>query len=67
MYNTTVDPMVHYSLALLLAVRCKSEEGTKQLLARFYHEFTENKAKTFLNRTIYLLSPKERDWMRNLV
>ena len=59
--------MVHYSLALLLAVRCRSEEGAKQLLARFYHEMTEAKAKTFMNRSIYLMTPKERDWLKSLV
>ena len=61
------ETMVHYSLALLLAVRCRSEEGAKQLLARLYHEMTEAKAKTFMNRSIYLMTPKERDWLKSLV
>ena len=58
--------MVHYSLALLLAVRCRSKDGTLQLLARFYHEMEESKAKTFMNRSIYMMTPKERDWLRTL-
>jgi len=59
--------MVINSLALLLAVRCQSVDGAKQLLARFYHQMTEQQAKTFMNRTIMLLEPKERDWLRDLV
>ena len=66
MQEHSTETMVHYSLALLLAVRCRSEEGTKQLLARFYHEMTEAKARTFMNKTIYLLTPKERDWLKGL-
>lgn len=58
--------MVTNSLALLLAVRCQSEEATKQLLRRFYHEMTGKEAKTFMNRTIMLLEPRERDWLKNL-
>lgn len=58
--------MVTYSMALLLAVRCRSEEGAKQLLHRFYHEMTEREAKTFMNKTIMLLEPKERDWLKSL-
>jgi hypothetical protein len=66
MNNSTERQMVLNSLALLLAVRCQSEDGTRQLLARFYHEMSEKGAKTFMNRTIMLLEPRERDWMRNL-
>ena len=58
--------MVINALALLLAVRCQSEEAVKQLLGRFYHEMSGRQAKTFMNRTIMLLEPRERDWLRNL-
>ena len=58
--------MVRYSVALLLAVRCRSEEGAKQLLAKYYHEMTEKQAKVFMNRTIMLLEPRERDWLKGL-
>ena len=67
MKDLTKRHMVLNSLALLLAVRCQSEDGTRQLLARFYHEMSEKDAKTFMNRTIMLLEPRERDWIRNLV
>ena len=66
MKDITSEQMVVYSLALLLAVRCRSEEGTKQLLARFYHELSEQQARVMLHCTIMLLEPKERDWMRDL-
>ena len=59
--------MVINSLALLLAVRCQSKDATKQLLAKFYHQMTAKQAKTFMNRTIMLLEPRERDWLKNLV
>jgi len=58
--------MVNYSLALLLAVRCRSEDGVKQLLARFYHEMTAKQASTFMNRSIMLLEPRERDWLKSM-
>ena len=58
--------MVLDALALLLAVRCQQKEAVKQLLGRFYHQMSEKQAKTFMNRTIMLLEPKERDWLRGL-
>lgn len=58
--------MVINATALLLAVRCQSEDAVKQLLARFYHQMSEKQAKTFMNRTIMLLEPRERDWLRDL-
>ena len=58
--------MILYSLALLLAVRCRSEDGTRQLLHRFYHELPQKQAQTFMNRTIMLLEPRERDWLKAL-
>lgn len=66
MTQITPKQMVVKSLALLLAVRCQSADGTKQLLARYYHEMTGKQAKTLLNRTIMLLEPRERDWLRDL-
>lgn len=58
--------MVTNSLALLLAVRCRSEDATKQLLGRFYHQMSSKQSKTLLNRTIMLLEPRERDWLKSL-
>lgn len=59
--------MLRNALALLLAVRCQQEEATKQLLAFLYQSLTEQQAKALMIRTIYLLSPSERDWLRDLV
>jgi len=67
MKELTNRQMVINSLALLLAVRCQSKDAVIQLLARFYHQMSEKQAKTFMNRTIMLLEPKERDWLRDLV
>lgn len=66
MKDPTSRQMVTNSLALLLAVRCRSEEGVKQLLGQFYHQMTAKQAKTFMNRTIMLLEPRERDWLRDM-
>ena len=66
MDNTASKQMVINSLALLLAVRCQSEDAVKQLLGRFYHQMSAKEAKTFMNRSIMLLEPKERDWLRSL-
>ena len=66
MKENTRQQMVVNSLALLLAVRCQSEDATKQLLARFYHQMSAQQAKTLMNRTIMLLEPKERDWLCSL-
>ena len=59
--------VLEVALALLLAVRCRQKDAAKQLLAKIYHEFSEQQAKTTMNRLIYLLEPQERDWMKNLV
>ena len=59
--------VLQISLALLLAVRCRQKDAAKQLLAKIYHDFSEQQAKTTMNRLIYLLEPQERDWMKNLV
>ena len=59
--------MLRDALALMLAVRCEQPDAVKQLLARFYQKMSENQAKTLMIRTIYLLTPSERDWLRDLV
>ena len=66
MTEITARQMVINSLALLLAVRCQSEDAVKQLLGRFYHQMSAKQAKTFMNRSIMLMEPKERDWLRSL-
>lgn len=58
--------MLRFSFALLLAVRCRNATACRQLLARYYHEIDEKQLHTMMNRTIYLMTAKERDWMRQL-
>jgi hypothetical protein len=59
--------MLTNGLALLLAVRCQQKDAVVQLLGRIYHQMTEKDSKTLMNRVIYLMSPRERDWLKNLV
>lgn len=59
--------VLHLSLALLLAIRCRQTDAAKQLLARIYHLMEEQQAKSVMNRLIYLIEPQERDWLRDLV
>ena len=58
--------VLKYSLALLLAVRCRQKDAVLQLLAKMYHSMEEDQAKSVMNRLIYLLEPQERDWMKSL-
>jgi hypothetical protein len=58
--------VLKYSLALLLAVRCRQKEAALQLLAKIYHKMEEDQARSMMNRLIYLLEPTERDWMKGL-
>ena len=66
MKDLTGKQMVLNALALLLAVRCRQKDAAKQLLARFYHTMEGKQAKTFMHKTIMLLEPKERDWLKAL-
>jgi hypothetical protein len=58
--------VLHLSLALLLAIRCKQKDAAKQILGRIYHLMSESQAKKVMNRLIYLIEPQERDWLRDL-
>jgi hypothetical protein len=64
-----IDPklMLRNALALLLAIRCKSEEATRQLLINFYHAMEEDTSKQLMMRVFCLLTPKERDWLKNFI
>jgi len=64
MKDLTSKEMVLNALALLLAVRCRQKEAVKQLLGRFYHQMSEKQSKSFMHKTIMLMEPKERDWLR---
>ncbi|WGL30492.1 hypothetical protein SCRES1_gp65 [Synechococcus phage S-CRES1] len=67
--ETQCDPktVLKYSLALLLAVRCRQKDATLQLLATIYHQMDDKQSRCTMNRLIYLLEPIERDWMKSLV
>lgn len=60
------EAVLELSLALLLAIRCKQEDAARQILGRIYHLTSEDQSRKFLNRLIYLIEPKERDWLRDL-
>lgn len=54
------------SLALMLAVRCRSKEASIQIMARLYDTMDEQQLRTMMIRLIYLLTPAERDWLKGL-
>ena len=54
------------AIALLLAVRCQQKDACLQILARIYAKNKEKDAKSLMLKTIMLLEPKERDWLRSL-
>ena len=58
--------MLINAVALLLAVRCQQEEASKQLLARIYSEMKEKSAKQLMFKVIMLMTPRERDWLKDL-
>ena len=58
--------MLINAVALLLAVRCQQEEASKQILARIYSEMKEKDAKGLMFKVIMLMTPRERDWMKEL-
>lgn len=58
--------MLINAVALLLAVRCQQEEASKQLLAKIYCEMKEKNAKQLMFKVIMLMTPRERDWLKEL-
>jgi hypothetical protein len=58
--------MLVNAVALLLAVRCQQEEASKQLLAKIYHDLKEKTAKQLMFKVIMLMTPRERDWLKDL-
>ena len=58
--------MLVNAIALLLAVRCQQEEATKQILSRIYIQLKEKDAKGLMYKVIMLMTPKERDWLKDL-
>ena len=58
--------MLLNAIALLLAVRCQQTEATKQILGRIYTQNKEKQAKGLMFKVIMLMTPKERDWLKDL-
>ena len=59
--------MLINAVALLLAVRCQQKEASKQILGRIYSEMKEKDAKGLMYKVIMLMTPRERDWLKDLV
>ena len=59
--------MLINAVALLLAVRCQQEEASRQILARIYSQMQEKDAKGLMYKVIMLMTPRERDWLKDLV
>jgi hypothetical protein len=58
--------VLHLSLAILFAVRCRQKDAVLQLLGKMYHTLKEEQSRSVMNRLLYLLEPQERDWLRSL-
>lgn len=58
--------MLKQVIAIVLAVRCKSEIATRQLLAKLNNDYIDPYPKILMLKAINLLTPMERDWLRSL-
>jgi len=66
MQQANSKTVLRNSLALLMAIRCQSKEASRQLMASMYETMDEAQLKSIMLRLIYLLTPTERDWLRDL-
>ena len=55
-----------YTLALLLSTSSRNSLATNQLLATMYNHLDLDPAKKSLLRLLPLLTPHQRDWLKNL-
>jgi hypothetical protein len=53
-------------MALLVAIKSRSELGTRQLLRQFETEHPSGYGKALLLKTLPLVSPKDRDWLKSI-
>lgn len=60
-----VQNMLLDCISIILAVRCKSEIAARQLIGKLASEHADGYAKTLMLKTLPLLSPKERHWLRS--
>jgi hypothetical protein len=58
--------MLLNALSILLAIKAKSEFGTRQLLREFETHYADGYGKSLLIKTIPLLNIHEREWLRGL-
>ena len=61
-----MNPTLHYTLALLLSTSSKHPLATNQLLATMYNHLDLDPTKKSLLRLLPLLTPHQRDWLKNL-
>jgi hypothetical protein len=68
MYKPLQDPsvMLLEAISIILAVRCKSEIATRQLLSALASERHDHYSKSLMLKILPLLTPSERDWLRSL-
>ena len=52
-------------LSIVLAVRCKSEIASRQLIGRLASEYCDDYVKSVMLKVLPLLTPRERDWLKN--
>jgi hypothetical protein len=66
MYVVQVLDMLLNGIALVLAIKAKSEFGTRQLLREYETDYYDGYGKALVLRVLPLLGPQERDWLRGL-
>jgi hypothetical protein len=54
------------TLSLLLSVTDQHQIATNQTLSKIYQTLDLDPSKKYLLRLLPLLTPKQRDWMKNL-
>lgn len=61
-----MNPNLHLTLTLLLSISDQNTIATNQTLAKMYHQLDLDPAKKSLLRLLPLLTPHQRDWVKNL-
>ena len=61
-----MNPSLHLTLTLLLSISDQNTIATNQTLAKMYRQLDLDPAKKSLLRLLPLLTPHQRDWVKNL-
>lgn len=61
MDNSLIDP-----IALMLAVYCKNEIATRQILRIMANTETTREAKTVVSKLLNIMTPQAKEWVREL-